>query len=116
MFGAQNTGSPTHLMSHTYDARLFWLGRTFARIEPRYGESCGALCWPDSRLCIASKWLLMLPGCVIERMSANLFAIFASRGCNSAMRTPGTVVCAGLYGPRISLGASGFRSHMSRWL
>src|SRR3954454_14686417 len=106
MFGAQNTGSPTHLISHTHDARLFLLRRTFDRMEPRYGASCGALCWPASRLCIASKWLLMLPGCVIERMSVNWLAIFAIRGCSSLMRTPGTLVCAGLYGPRISAGAS----------
>src|SRR3954471_8859039 len=29
---------------------------------------------------------------------------------------PGTLVLIGLYGPRISLGASGFRSHVSTWL
>jgi hypothetical protein len=35
MFGAQNTGSPTHLMSHTYEPTLRWVvGRTLARIAP----------------------------------------------------------------------------------
>jgi hypothetical protein len=32
------------------------------------------------------------------------------------MRIPGTVVAMGLYGPRISAGASGLRSQVSRWL
>src|SRR5208337_1307623 len=62
MFGAQKTGSPTHLISQTYDATLRWLGRTFASTEPMYGESNGALGSPLRLLCMASKWLLMLPG------------------------------------------------------
>ena len=37
------TGSPTHLISQTYDATLRWLGRTLASTEPIYGESAGAL-------------------------------------------------------------------------
>src|SRR5262249_10523460 len=41
MFGAQNTGSPTHLISHTYDAMFFSLGRTLDSIDPMYGASCG---------------------------------------------------------------------------
>jgi hypothetical protein len=32
------------------------------------------------------------------------------------MRIPGTDVAAGLYGPRISGGALGFKSQVSRWL
>ena len=36
--------------------------------------------------------------------------------CSSLIRMPGTAVAAGLYGPRISAGASGFRSQVSRWL
>ena len=61
-----------------------WLGRTLARIEPRYGESGGAPAWPLRQLCMASKWLLMLPGCVIERISAKCFVSFASRGVQLA--------------------------------
>src|SRR5215472_2098619 len=116
MFGAQKTGSPTHLMSHTYEAMFFWLGRTLARIDPMYGASAGAPAWPARLLCIASKWLLMLPGWVIDRMSANRLVSFAIRLCNSLIRMPGTAVAIGLYGPRISSGAFGLRSQVSRWL
>ena len=52
---AQKTGSPTHLISQTYGATLRWLGRTFARIEPMYGESAGASAWPLRQWCMASK-------------------------------------------------------------
>jgi hypothetical protein len=55
MFGAQNTGSPTHLISHTYEATLCSLGRTFDSTEPMYGESAGASAWPLRQWCIASK-------------------------------------------------------------
>ena len=41
IFGAQKTGSPTHLISQTYEAMLRRLGRTFARMDPMYGESAG---------------------------------------------------------------------------
>src|SRR5262245_52562792 len=116
MFGAQKTGSPTHLMSHTYDAMFRCVGRTLASTEPMYGESCAAPACPARLLCMASKWLLMLPGWVIDRMSAKCLVSFAIRGCSSLMRIPGTAVAMGLYGPRISAGAAGFRSHVSRWL
>src|SRR5438874_4308432 len=81
-----------------------------------YGESDGAPAWPARLLCMASKWLLMLPGWVIERMRANLLVSFAIRVCSSLMRMPGTAVAMGLYGPRISAGAAGLRSQVSRWL
>src|SRR4051812_7165218 len=116
MLGAQKTGSPTHLISQTYEATLRWLGRTLARIEPMYGESSGAPAWPLSRWCMASKWLLMLPTCVIDRIRDQWFVILARRGWSSLMRMPGTAVAIGLYGPRISAGASGLRSQVSRWL
>ncbi len=61
IFGAQKTGSPTHLINQTYDAMLCRLGRTFARMEPMYGESAGAPAWPLRQWCMASKWLLMFP-------------------------------------------------------
>jgi hypothetical protein len=45
---------------------------------------------------MASKWLLMLPTCRIERTMAKSLLIFASRVCSSLMRMPGTFVAAGL--------------------
>src|SRR5215212_10152007 len=116
MLGAQKTGSPTHLISQTYDATLRSLGRTFDSTEPMYGESAGAPAWPLRQLCMASKWLLMLPGCVIDRIRAKSLVILASRVFSSLIRMPGTAVAIGLYGPRISSGAPGFRSQVSRWL
>src|SRR5215211_5440975 len=98
MFGAQKTGSPTHLISQTYEATWLSLGRTLASTEPMYGAPAGAACWPARQLCMASKWLLMLPGCVIERIRAKCFASFAMRGCSSHSCIPGTVVAIGLYG------------------
>src|SRR5206468_3723481 len=95
MFGAQNTGSPTHLISQTYDATFFSLGRTLANTDPMYGESCAAPACPARLLCMASKWLLMLPGCVIDRMSAKCLVSLAIRGWSSLMRIPGTAVAIG---------------------
>ena len=51
----------------------------------------------------------------IERMMANLSIIFAMRGKCSQMSMPGTFVLIGLNSPRMSTGASGFKSHMSWW-
>ena len=62
---------------------------------------------------MASKWLLMFPGWVIERMRQSLSVCLASSVCSSLIRIPGTAVAAGLNGPRISAGASGFLSHVS---
>jgi len=51
------------------------------------------------------------------RISANLSAIFASVGSRSLISIPGDVLSEWLEnGPRISAGASGFRSNVSRWL
>ena len=44
----------------------------------------------------------------------NLSACRARRGISSLIRTPGTLVSTGRKVPRISAGASGFRSHISR--
>ncbi len=49
----------------------------------------------------------------IDRMTANLSIIFASRGNTSQMSMPGTAVLIGLNSPRTSAGASGLRSHRS---
>ena len=83
IFGAQKTGSPTHLISQTYEATLRWLGRTFARTEPMYGESAGASAWPLRQWCMASKWLLMFPTCVIDRIRLKCWVRVARRGCSS---------------------------------
>jgi hypothetical protein len=45
---------------------------------------------------MASKWLLMLPTCVIERISVRCFASAGSRVCSSETRMPGTAVSTGL--------------------
>src|SRR3954452_3083011 len=95
---------------------FFSLGRTLARTDPMYGASCGAPACPARLLCMASKWLLMLPGWVIDRIRANLLVSFAIRVCSSLIRMPGTAMAIGLYGPRISSGAPGLRSQVSRWL
>ena len=65
---------------------------------------------------MASKWLLMLPTCVIERMREKCCVRPESRGCSSLIRIPGTFEAIGLYGPRISSGAPGLRSQVSMWL
>ncbi len=46
-------------------------------------------------------------------MMANLSIIVAIRGKCSQIWMPGTFVSIGLNSPRNSVGASGFRSHMS---
>src|SRR3954465_12775445 len=114
MFGAQKTGSPTHLISQALETRLRLLGLCLATNEPRYGCSSGCPCWtrltdwPLSRLCIAPKGLLwgaggeglwMAPGCVIELMGVNWSVSLASSVCISLMRMPGTLVAMGWYGP-----------------
>src|SRR5262245_34902044 len=71
---------------------------------------------PLSRWCMASKWLLMLPTCVIERTRVKCRVRADSRGCSSLSRIPGTFEAIGLYGPRISSGAPGLRSQVSMWL
>lgn len=48
-----------------------------------------------------------------ERMIAQRSIRVASRGNTSQISMPGTFVPIGLNSPRTSLGASGFRSHMS---
>src|SRR5687767_11863809 len=58
----------------------------------------------------------MLPGWVIERIRQKSFVSFESRVCSSLIFIPGTAVEIGLYGPRISAGAAGLRSQVSRWL
>ncbi len=98
------------------------LGLCLATNEPRYGWSSGTPSatrftdWPLSRLCIASKWLLMAPGWVIELISVNWSVTLASSVCIWLIRMPGTLVAMGLYGPRIVSGASGFMSQVSTWL
>lgn len=47
-------------------------------------------------------------------MMANLSATLASLGNSSQICMPGTLVLIGLNSPRISVGASGFRSHISK--
>ena len=49
----------------------------------------------------------------MERMTVNLSIILAKRGNSSQIWVPGTLVEMGLNSPRISRGASIFRSHMS---
>src|SRR6185369_14202478 len=106
MFGAQNTGGPTHLMSHALETKLRLLGLCLATNEPRYGCPSGTPCctrfsdWPLSRLCIASKWLLIDPGCDIELMSVKWSVNVARRVCISLSSMPGTLVAMGEYGPR----------------
>ena len=51
--------------------------------------------------------------CVIERMMASLSVRRAKSGKCSPMSMPGTTVEMGWNSPRISAGASGFRSHVS---
>ena len=51
-----------------------------------------------------------------ERMSVQWCICFANFGMCSPNRTPGTLVGMVPNSPRISGGASGFGSHMSRWL
>ena len=51
---------------------------------------------------------------VTERMMAYLSAFLASLGINSQISIPGTFVAMGLNSPRISEGAFGFKSNMSR--
>ena len=48
-----------------------------------------------------------------ERTSAQRSITFASPGMCSQIDTPGAAVAIGRNSPRISSGASGFRSHMS---
>src|SRR5262245_48886422 len=60
----------------------------------------------------AAGWLPL--ACVIDRMMAHLSATRAERGKCSLIRIPLTLVSMGRNVPRISSGASGFRSHMSR--
>ena len=48
--------------------------------------------------------------------SARWFICLARFGRCSEIRTPGARVSTGLNSPRDSAGASGFKSHMSRWL
>src|SRR5690349_1107152 len=122
MFGAQKTGGPTHLISQAFETMFRLLGLCLATTEPRYGRSSGTpwatrwFDWPLSRLCIASKWLLIAPGCDIELISVNWSVSCESCVCISLMRMPGTLVAMGLYGPRMVSGASGFMSQVSIWL
>src|SRR5688572_10907172 len=122
MFGAQKTESPTHLISQALETRFRLLGLCLATNEPRYGWSSGMPCWtrltdwPLSRLCMASKWLLIAPGWVMELISVNWSVSLASSVCISLIRMPGTLVAMGWYGPRIDAGASGFMSQVSTWL
>ena len=53
-------------------------------------------------------------GAVVVPIS--LSTTFAQCGNSSPMNVPGTEVLIGWYGPRISTGASGFKSHISMWL
>ena len=62
---------------------------------------------------MASKWLLMPPGWVTERIKQNWSVILASFVCISLSCIPGTFVRMGLYGPRYSEGAFGFMSQVS---
>src|SRR5205823_8834457 len=75
-----------------------------------------------------SRWAEALPACMgagkwsvldrqsTERMIAWRSVRAARRGKCSQMRTPGTRVAMLWNGPRISTGASDFRSQVSRWL
>ena len=60
-----------------------------------YGASAGAPAWPLRQWCMASKWLLMFPTCVIDRIRQKCWVSLARRGCSSLMRMPGTVVAIG---------------------
>ena len=79
------------------------LGRTLDRTEPMYGASSGAPAWPLRQWCMASKWLLMLPTCVIDRMRRNAWPAVARRVCSSLSRMPGTARGDGLVGAADSL-------------
>ncbi len=61
-----------------------------------YGASLGAPAWPARQWCMASKWLLMLPTCIIVRMTAMCFVSGARRVCSSLRCRPGTAVAIGL--------------------
>ena len=73
-----------------------WLGRSLASMEPMYGASAGAPATPLRQLCMASKWLLIGPVCVIDRIRQKCLAWSARRVFSSLMRMPGTVVAIGL--------------------
>ena len=94
-----------------------------ASTEPGWGRSsrlmvtiCGAsrvIGLPTIIQYEAAGWLPVL--CLMERMSENLSATRAMRGKCSLMDIPGARVTMGRNVPRISSGASGLRSNMSRW-
>src|SRR5256885_81606 len=65
------------------------------------------------RLELAERWARLW--CRL-RTSATWSAIFASVGSRWLISIRGTWVRIGRSGPRISAGASGFRSKVSRWL
>src|SRR5579864_3139964 len=62
---------------------------------------------------MARSWLFSRD--FIERRIVNLSACLAVNGRCSQICIPGTLVEIGLNSPRISLGASGFRSNVSKW-
>src|SRR6185369_3131796 len=77
---------------------------------------------------ILLRWAKGLPACIgagkwsmlawqsTDRTSARRSRMVAWSGKYSEMRTPGTLVHVEPNGPRTSLGAAGFGSHVSSWL
>lgn len=63
---------------------------------------------------MATRWLLSR--CDSERTTAYVFDRAASLGMCSHASNPGVLVATERYSPRISSGASGFGSKVSRWL
>ena len=96
MFGAQKTGIADALDQPDIGGDVALAGPDLGQDGAEVRRVGGAPAWPLSRWCMASKWLLMLPTCVIERIRQMSPAILARRVCNSLMRMPGTVVAVGL--------------------
>ena len=81
-----------------------------------YGESAGAPAWPLRQWCMASKWLLMLPTCVIERIRLKCAGQLGQPRVQLADAHAGDRRGDRLVGAANSAGAAGFRSQVSRWL
>ena len=68
---------------------------------------------PVSMIRWPAEW--SFDGCVSDRTSAHRSDRAASSGRCSQIRTPGVRVAIGWNSPRMSSGASGFRSKLSCW-
>ena len=87
---------------------------SFDSVEPTDGQPPGGCCCTraarvaDERIVIAAR-----ASRTTERSGTSLSMIVASRGMCSQIWMPGTFVSIGWNSPRISAGASIFRSYMS---